>query len=250
VFGEILDCAYQWMRLGGTIDAHLWEKLRPLIHLAQQEWRRPDHGIWEVRSAGRPFTYSAALCQVALDRGARLADRLGLPGDAAGWRAEAEQIGEAILDRAWDPELNALTEHLGGKGWLDASLLALPLRWVVPADHPRMVATTEAIADRLGAGDGLLYRYHPERSPDGLPGREGAFLLCSFWLVDNLALQGRVEEAGELYDALCARANPLGLLPEQIDPASGAFLGNFPQAFSHVGLISSGCTLGRRLGCG
>jgi GH15 family glucan-1,4-alpha-glucosidase len=108
-----------------------------------------------------------------------------------------------------------------------------------------MVATTAAIAERLGAGKGLLYRYLPDESPDGLAGHEGAFLLCSFWLVDNLARQGRLEEAMDLYNSLCARANPLGLLPEQIDPASGAFLGNYPQAFSHVGLISSGVNLAR-----
>jgi GH15 family glucan-1,4-alpha-glucosidase len=111
-----------------------------------------------------------------------------------------------------------------------------------------MVATTAAIAQRLGAGDGLLYRYLPDESPDGLPGHEGAFLLCSFWLVDNLADQGRLDEAMDLYESLCARASPLGLLPEQIDPGSGLFLGNFPQAFSHVGVISSGVNLSRRLG--
>jgi GH15 family glucan-1,4-alpha-glucosidase len=109
-----------------------------------------------------------------------------------------------------------------------------------------MVATTEAVTKRLGAGNGLLYRYLPDHSPDGLPGHEGAFLLCSFWLVDNLANQGRLDEAMELFDSLCARANPLGLLPEQIDPGTGAFLGNFPQAFSHIGVISSAINLVRR----
>ncbi|MCS6927650.1 MAG: glycoside hydrolase family 15 protein, partial [Candidatus Binatia bacterium] len=210
------------------------------------EWRQPDQGIWEVRTPGRVFTYSAALCQVALDRAARLAQRFGLPGDVAGWKAAAMQITQAILTEAWDPQRASLTEHLGGGG-LDASLLSLPLRRVIPADHPQMVATTAAIMERLGAGKGLLYRYLPDESPDGLPGHEGAFLLCSFWLVDNLAGQGRLDEAIALYDSLCARANPLGLLPEQIDPSSGAFLGNYPQAFSHVGLISSGVNLARLL---
>ncbi len=244
VFGEILDCAYQWASHDGKIDETLWAKLRELVERARREWREPDHGIWEVRTAGRPFTYSAALCQVALDRGARLAERFGLPGDVKGWRAGAEQIRRAILEEAWDPKLGSLTEHLGGGG-LDASLLVLPLRRVVPAEHPKMVATARAVAERLGAGDGLLYRYLPEESPDGLPGHEGAFLLCSFWLVDNLAGQGRIEEATELYDSLCARTNPLGLLPEQVDPTSGAFLGNYPQAFSHIGVISSGFNLAR-----
>jgi alpha,alpha-trehalase len=115
----------------------------------------------------------------------------------------------------------------------------------VPADHPRMVATTRAIADRLGAGGGLLYRYRHDDSPDGIPGDEGAFLLCSFWLVDNLVGQGRLDEAEDLYASLCARASPLGLLSEQIDPSTGELTGNFPQAFSHIGVIASGVTLAR-----
>jgi alpha,alpha-trehalase len=246
VYGEIVDCAYQWSRHHGSIDRALWSRLSEFVEAAGQEWREPDHGIWEVRTAGRTFTYSAALCQVALDRGARLARRFGLPGDVERWRAEAERIRTAILEEAWDPRLKSLTEHLGGGG-LDASLLTLPLRRVVTATDPRMVATTEAIRRRLGAGNGLVYRYLPDESPDGLPGDEGAFLLCSFWLVDNLAGQGRVDEAVDLFESLCARANPLGLLPEQIDPGTGAFLGNFPQAFSHVGLVSSAVNLVRAL---
>ncbi len=246
VFGEILDCAYQWANRGGRITPHLWSYLHEHVERARVEWREPDHGIWEVRTAGHPFTYSAALCHVALDRGARVAERLGLPGDVAGWRTDAEAIRQAILNEAWRAERNTLTEYLGG-GWLDASLLTLPLRRVVPFDHPRMVATVEAVQQRLGAGDGLLYRYIPEESPDGLPGHEGAFLLCSFWLLDNFTGQGRLDEAMALYDSLCDRANELGLLPEQIDPASGAFLGNFPQAFSHVGLIASGRNLAQAM---
>jgi GH15 family glucan-1,4-alpha-glucosidase len=244
VYGEILDCAYQWAARHGEIDEALWEKLRRLIEAAAREWRDPDHGVWEVRTPGRPFTYSAAMCQVALDRGAKMVERFKLPGEATTWRAAADEIREAILDKAWDEKLNSLTEHLGGGG-LDASLLCLSLRRVIPADHPKMVATTAAVAERLSAGDGLLYRYLPQVSPDGLTGREGAFLLCSFWLVDNLAYQGRTVEAMDLFNSLCNRANALGLLPEEIDPSSGAFLGNFPQAFSHVGLISSAVKLTR-----
>lgn len=272
VYGEILDSAYQWVRGGGQIGPELWAWLRELTERARARWRHPDHGVWEVRTAGRLFTYSVAMCQVALDRAARLAEWLDLPGDRKGWAAEAETIRAAVLDRAWDPDLGAITEHVrpvdgdgagpashgtagdGGRGGagglgggLDASVLALPLRRVVPAGHPRMRATTEAVRQRLGAGGGLLYRYLPSQSPDGLSGEEGAFLLCSFWLVDNLAYQGRLEEAAALYESLCARANPLGLLPEQIDPGTGAFLGNFPQAFSHVGVISSGLNLARHV---
>jgi GH15 family glucan-1,4-alpha-glucosidase len=246
IFGEIIDCAYLWVGRHGPIDGGLWRRLRTLVEAARVEWRRPDHGIWEVRTAGRPFTYSAALCHVALDRGARMAERFGLPGNIEGWRSAAEEIRRTILDTAWDPEQGAFTEHLGGGG-LDASLLALPLRRVLAADHPRMIATAATIRRRLSAGNGLLYRYLPRESPDGLPGHEGAFLLVSFWLVDNLTNQGKVEEALALFESLCARANPLGLLPEQVDPGTGAFLGNFPQAFSHIGLISSGVNLERAL---
>ena len=242
VFGEVIDCASQWARLQGDITPELWAQLRPLIDAAGAAWRLPDQGIWEVRTPGRVFTYSAAVCQVALDRGASLAERFGLEGNVSGWRRSAEEIRDAIIHESWDEDEQLFTEHLGG-GNADASMLTLPLRRVVPALHPRMVSTTASIVRRLGAGKGLLYRYLPKHSPDGLPGHEGAFLLCSFWLVDNFTLQGRLDEAHTLYDSLCARANAVGLLPEQIDPPTGAFLGNFPQAFSHVGVIQSGVRL-------
>jgi GH15 family glucan-1,4-alpha-glucosidase len=242
IFGEILDCAYLWARRGGTIDDPLWARLRPLTQMARDAWDAPDQGIWEVRSVARPFTYSAAMCQVAVDRGARIAEALGLAGDVADWRADAARMRDTIVEGAWNERLGAFAAHLGGDA-LDASVLALPLRRLIPADHPRMKATTAAIAERLSPANGLVYRYLRRELPDGLPDQEGAFLLCSFWLVDNLAMQGRIDDALGIYEAVCARANPLGLLPEQIDPASGAFLGNFPQALSHVGLITSGVSL-------
>jgi GH15 family glucan-1,4-alpha-glucosidase len=245
VYGEVLDCAYQWVRGGGQLDRHLWERLAALADLAVHAWRLPDQGIWEVRSEGRVFTYSAGLCQVALDRAARLAEHLDLPGPVSTWRHAADELRATVLDGSWDEDAQTLSEHLDGGGGLDASLLALPLRRVVPAEHPRMVKTTTAIAERLSAGGGLLYRYLHEHSPDGIPGDEGAFVLCSFWLVENLARQGRLDEAAELYASLCARASGLGLLPEQIDPTSGEFSGNFPQAFSHIGVIAAGVTLAR-----
>ncbi|HVM17836.1 MAG TPA: glycoside hydrolase family 15 protein [Gaiellaceae bacterium] len=248
VFGEIVDCAYQWVAWGGELAETLWARLSEIVEAAAREWTEPDHGIWEVRTDGRPFTYSAAMCQVALDRGATLAERGGHAAEAERWRAEAERIRVAIRDGAWNEERQAFMEHLDGTGHLDASVLTLPLRRVVAFDDPRMVATAERVAEELDAGGGLLYRYLPERSPDGLDDDEGAFLLCSFWLVDNLAGRGLVDEAGELYDSLCGRVNHLGLLSEQIHPESGIFLGNFPQAFSHVGLISSGVNLARRVG--
>jgi alpha,alpha-trehalase len=245
VYGEVLDCANQWVRSGGELQPALWAGLTGLAESARGAWRQPDQGIWEVRGEGRVFTYSAGLCQVALDRAAAIGERLDLPGPIAAWRAAADKLRQLILDQSWDEDAQTLSEHLDGGGSLDASLLALPLRGVVPADHPRMVATTTAIAERLSAGNGLLYRYLHDQSPDGISGHEGAFVLCSFWLVDNLASQGQLEEAEELYASLCARTSPLGLLSEQIDPSTGELVGNFPQAFSHIGIIASGVNLAR-----
>jgi GH15 family glucan-1,4-alpha-glucosidase len=245
VYGEVLDCADQWVRSGGELQPALWAGLTSLAESARDAWRQPDQGIWEVRSEGRVFTYSAGLCQVALDRAAAIGERLDLPGPIVAWRAAADKLRQLILDQSWDEDAQTLSEHLDGGGSLDASLLALPLRGVVPADHPRMVATTTAIAERLSAGNGLLYRYLHDQSPDGISGHEGAFVLCSFWLVDNLASQGQLEEAEELYASLCARTSPLGLLSEQIDPSTGELVGNFPQAFSHIGIIASGVNLAR-----
>jgi GH15 family glucan-1,4-alpha-glucosidase len=245
VYGEILDCADQWLLSGGEIQPALWTSLAELAEAAGQAWRQPDQGIWEVRSEGRAFTYSAGMCQVALDRAASIGERLHLPGRIAEWRASADRLRRLILEQSWDDDAQTLSTHLDGGGGVDASLLALPLRQVVPVDHPRMVATTTAVAERLSAGNGLLHRYLQRESPDGLAGDEGAFVLCSFWLVDNLIGQGRIDEAGELYASLCARASPLGLLSEQIDPSTGEFMGNFPQAFSHIGIIASGVNLAR-----
>jgi GH15 family glucan-1,4-alpha-glucosidase len=245
VYGEVLDCANQWVKAGGQIQPGLWNGLSALADAAGRAWREPDQGIWEVRSEGRVFTYSAAMCQVALDRAAAIGERLGLGDSIARWRSEAAALRETILTNAWNEDAKTLSEHLDGDPSVDASLLALPLRRVVPADHPRMTATTAAIAERLSAGGGLLYRYRHDESPDGLAGDEGAFLLCSFWLVDNLVGQGRLEEAEELYVSLCSRASPLGLLSEQINPTTGELVGNFPQAFSHIGVIASGVTIAR-----
>ncbi|MEZ0493844.1 glycoside hydrolase family 15 protein [Kineococcus sp. TBRC 1896] len=245
VYGEILDCAYQYVRHGGTLDDGQWEHLERLGGLAERHHLTPDQGIWEIRDTGRPFTYSVAMCQVAFDRLARLAEVTGRPGRAEHWRTLADEVRTELLDRAWSEEDGCFTEHLDQPGTLDASLLALPLRRVVDAADPRMVATVDAVARELSAGGGLLFRYLHADSPDGLQGDEGAFLLCSFWWVDNLVQSGRLREGRELFESLVARVNHVGLLAEEVDPTSGEFLGNFPQAFSHIGLISSAVLLAR-----
>ena len=251
VYGELLDVAFQWVRAGGGVDDHLWAALSSLADAAAENWRTPDHGIWEIRDAGRPFTYSVALCEVALDRALRIAEMTGRTCPTEAWRTACDEIRATLLDGAWDPDRESFTEQLSfdgsSRGGLDGSLLALPLRRVVEFTDPRMVSTVEAVRRELDAGDGLLYRYRHDVSSDGLHGGEGAFLLCSFWLVDNLTEQGRLDEALELYDSLCARANHVGLLSEEIDPRDGSFLGNFPQAFSHIGVIASGFRLSRAI---
>jgi GH15 family glucan-1,4-alpha-glucosidase len=245
VYGEVLDCADQWVRHGGQMHPALWDGLAALADSARWAWHEPDQGIWEVRSEGRVFTYSAGMCQVALDRAASLSQRLGFGGPVDEWRKAAADLHDRILNDSWHEPSQTLSAHLDGGGVLDASLLALPLRQIVPATHPRMVATVAAVEQRLSAGNGLIYRYLHDEAPDGIAGDEGAFVLCSFWLVDNLAQQGRLDEAEDLYATMCAKANSLGLLSEQIDPSTGTFMGNFPQAFSHVGIIASGVNLDR-----
>lgn len=254
VYGELLDVAYQWVRAGGGVDDHLWSALTSLTDAAVKNWQTPDHGIWEIRDSGRPFTYSVAMCQVAVDRALRIAELTGRACPTDAWRTAHDEICATLLDGAWDPTRKTFTEQLSldgsARGGLDGSLLALPLRRVVEFTDPRMVSTVEAIRQDLDAGDGLLYRYRHDVSSDGLDDDEGAFLLCSFWLVDNLTGQGRLDEAMELYDSLCSRANHVGLLSEEIDPRDGSFLGNFPQAFSHIGVISSGFQLARAIRSG
>ncbi|MFW7377682.1 MAG: glycoside hydrolase family 15 protein [Oligoflexus sp.] len=245
VYGEIIDAAYEWSEVF-TIGQPLWKKFRPFIDAAAKKWQEPGHGIWEKRGELRTHTYSAGICHVALDRGLRIAEKFNLPGDYELWRSEASKIQNAILDSCWDPKLQALHGSFEQDG-LDASVLALPLRKVIDANHPKMVATAETIAEHLSAGSGLIYRYDPGKSPDGLSGKEGAFVLCSFWLVEVLALQGKTEKARELFETMCDKLSSLGLMAEQINPSSGRFLGNFPQGLSHVGLIASAYRLSQLL---
>ncbi|MDQ3991600.1 MAG: glycoside hydrolase family 15 protein [Actinomycetota bacterium] len=240
--GELLDCLHQREAGDAEMTPSMWQCIRAHVDWLAEHWERPDHGIWEVRSSPQRFTYSAAMAHVAFDRAVRAAERNGLAGASVRrWREERDRSVGVVTRDAWSEELGAFAQTVGGSE-PDASALALPLRRVVDAEDPRMRSTVKVVRERLGAGNGLLYRY---LGGDGLPGHQGAFLICSFWLVDCLAGQGDLDEAGHLYEGLLGRANDLGLLSEEVDPGTGEALGNFPQAFSHIGVIASAVNLAR-----
>ena len=242
IYGEILDCAFLLHKYGGTISNDLWAFLSAVVDHVCQVWTEPDQGIWEVRSGPQHFVYSKALCWVALDRGIKLATRCGLPADLARWEAARAAVLDALLTRGYDERLGAFTQAFGS-AQLDASALAMVLRKVLPAGDPRMRSTVDRVARELGVG-GLLRRYLPIVD-DGLPGAEGVFLLCSFWLVDCYAEMDRVEEARALFERLLAYANDVGLYAEELDPRTGHHLGNFPQGFTHVALINAATNLAK-----
>lgn len=201
-------------------------------------WTEPDQGIWEVRGGPRHFLYSKLLCWVALDRAVTMADEGVLAGDRTRWAHARDEIRAAILERGYNRELGAFTQSLGS-GELDASALVIPLVGFLPASDARMRSTVSAIRERLTL-DGLVRRYAAD---DGLPGGEGAFLLCSLWLAENLALQGRVDETRDAFERVAAHANDVGLLSEEVQPSTGELLGNYPQAFTHLGVIRAALTI-------
>ncbi len=241
VYGEVLDAAHLCLTLmPRPLDPRFWQVLRYLADRAALRWREPDQGVWEVRGGRQHFLHSKLLCWVAVDRAIRLAEQFGAPGDLGLWRRTRNEIRRAILTDGYDTGLGAFTQSLG-EPVLDASALAIPLvGFLAPAD-PRVRSTVGRIREHLTSG-GLVYRY---RTDDGLPGGEGTFALCSFWLVDNLALDGRIEEARALFERVVGYANDLGLLSEEIDPASGQLLGNFPQGFTHLALIRSAVNIAK-----
>lgn len=241
IFGEVIDCAYLYQRQGGTIGRDLWSFLRRMVDHVCDHWREPDRGIWEVRSEPQHFVYSKVLCWVAVERGVRIAEAQGHEADLDRWRREAAAIHAEVFERGYNEEIGAFTQAYGSTN-LDAAALALPLRRFIAPDHPRMVSTVEAVVKSLSS-NGLIRRYH-RRADDGVPGGEGAFLLVSFWLVDCYAEMGRVTEARAFFERLLAFANDVGLYAEEVDPATGRHLGNFPQAFTHVALINAANSLG------
>ncbi|HEY4405177.1 MAG TPA: glycoside hydrolase family 15 protein [Xanthobacteraceae bacterium] len=243
VYGEVLDAFYQ-ARRGGLpySEAAAALQLAFLEHL-EQVWREPDESIWEVRGGRRQFTYSKLMAWVAFDRAVKSHETFGRgdPARADRWRALRAEIHADICDNAFDASLGSFVQSYGSLE-LDASLLQIPIVGFLPADDPRVVGTVAAIERDLMA-DGFVMRYRSESAPDGLPAGEGAFLACSFWLVDAYVLQQRWDEARRLFDRLAALANDVGLLSEEYDFRSGRLVGNFPQAFSHIALINSAFNL-------
>jgi GH15 family glucan-1,4-alpha-glucosidase len=235
VLGELLDAALQIVRRGHQLPDDIREFLPALADEACEAWLRPDNGLWEQPLEPKHYVYSKALIWVALDRALALAERDLIEGDAVRWRACREQVRRLILEAGVDGNGGtSFVQTLGGTD-ADASSLVFPMEGVVPFDDPRVQGTIDRTLRDLTRND-LVYRY---RNEDGLPGEEGAFVICTTWLVDALALTGRVEEAQRIFAHLVERANHLGLFAEQLDPYTGAHLGNFPQAFSHIGVINS-----------
>jgi alpha,alpha-trehalase len=244
VFGELLDTIWLHRSHGGTVDEVFWEFLTRVGGAVLELWREPDHGIWEIRGEPRQFVYSKVMAWVALDRLVRLAELDGREGDLEAWHAIRDEIREVVEREGVDPDSGIFTQSFGDGGKLDASNLMLPIVGFVGHDDPRARTTVEAIAARLTA-DGLVYRYVTD-GVDGLSGDEATFAICSFWLVECLARAGETERARELFERLIGFANDVGLLAEEIDPHSGELLGNFPQAFSHLGLIQAALALADR----
>jgi len=240
VFGEVMDAMHQARAHGMQPDENAWQVQAAMMGWLEGNWREPDEGIWEVRGGRNQFTHSKVMAWVAFDRAVKAVEQHGLGGDVAKWRGLRAEVHDEVCASAVD-DRGVFTQSFGGQA-LDASTLLIPLVGFLPADDPRVVATVEAIQRELTT-DGLVTRYQVNDADDGVGGEEGAFLLCSFWLVDCLALMGRRDQATALYERLLGLRNDVGLLAEEYDPVAGRQLGNFPQAFSHVAIASSAMTL-------
>jgi GH15 family glucan-1,4-alpha-glucosidase len=226
------------------MDEEYWAYLRRVVNFVLDHWRDPDDGIWESRGGSQHWVYSKAMCWVALDRAIKAVEALELPGDVALWRRAREEIRNDILQRGYDAERGCFVQAYDSTA-LDASVLLLPLIGFIPATDPRMWSTIEAIERELTTPEGLVYRY--KDTDDGFGGQEGAFVICSFWLCDNLIFLGRKEEARRLFEKLRTYSNDLDLYSEELDPKTLGMLGNFPQAFTHLGLIGTAVQLGAGL---
>jgi GH15 family glucan-1,4-alpha-glucosidase len=239
VYGELVNLAYRWHERGHSPDDDLWRFIRALVDAAAERWRRPDRGLWEWRAGPRHFTHSKAMCWLALDRGIALAEECGRTAPLRRWRQARDEIRRAVERRGYDRRRGVFTQVFDG-AQLDAALLLLPSVGFVAWDDERMLRTADAIRDELGERK-LLRRY---AGGDGLKGREGAFLPCSFWLAECLARQGRIDEARTTFDAALAAGNDLGLFSEEYDVRRRALMGNFPQALTHLAHLSAVLALG------
>jgi GH15 family glucan-1,4-alpha-glucosidase len=250
VFGEVLDAIHLYRRqgcferYGEPLEGPLWDLMCVMAEHVCKHWRDLDCGIWESRGEEHHYVYSKVMCWVALDRVIRAAEQERLQADLPRWRQVREQIRTDILANGYSTQLGAFTQYYGGTT-LDASCLLLPLVGFIPPGDPRMRSTVDRVMEHLTDERGFVYRYSTQETDDGLRGHEGTFSLCSFWLVDSLAMQERVDEASSLFERLLSYAGRLGLFSEEIDGASGAALGNYPQAFTHIALINSAHNLKR-----
>jgi GH15 family glucan-1,4-alpha-glucosidase len=246
LYGAILDAAYLYNKYGAPLDYDLWQNLRRILGWLAENWQEPDEGIWEVRGGKRQFVSSKVMSWVALERAGRISRQRGLPAGNGRWAVERDRIYEEVMEKGWHPEKKSFVQHYGSDA-LDASLLLMPLMKFVGPTDPRWLATLDRIQEEL-TYDTLVDRYKPRyAAPDGLRGEEGSFSLCSFWFVECLTQAGRLDEARLALEKMFSYANHLGLYAEEIGP-SGEALGNFPQALTHLALISVAVHLDRALG--
>ena len=245
IYGALIDSVYLYDKWGQPISSARWDEIGLLVDWLCDHWDQPDEGVWETRGGRRNYLYSRLMCWVAVERAIRMANRRGLPADLPRWRETRDAIYRQIMRRGWSPERKAFTQCLDHTV-LDASVLMMPMaKFVSPVD-PKWLSTLDALSSDL-VSDSLLYRYDPEASPDGLRGSEGTFSICSFWYVEALTRAGRLEDARLAFEKMLTYANHLGLYAEEIGP-TGEQLGNFPQAFTHLALISAAFNLDRALG--
>jgi GH15 family glucan-1,4-alpha-glucosidase len=247
VYGELMDAIYVARRTGMDHEEAIWDLQKLLLENLEGKWARPDSGLWEMRGEPRHFTHSRLMSWVAFDRAVKCVEQWDFQGPAARWRELRQQIRLEIETRGYDSDRNTFTQSYESKA-LDAALLLMPQVGFLPISDPRVLGTIDAIERHLSIDENLIRRYRTEEADDGVAGDEGAFLLCSFWMVDALAMTGRAEDARRRFEFLLGLRNDVGLLSEEYDPVGRRLLGNFPQAFSHLGLISSAYNLARGSG--